>query len=180
MPLAAGWLEGLLLGAAQASSHFSRIPRMTFLTPQNALQNVTPKILQKLHPWCQTGCQNGANIEPKSDVSAPLSKTKTLKDVSNEITTFLVQDPLNTDSESKPKTALENNAPKSHPTSENCFILDPHWAPQEGTNLSRRHQNCECGILWEPSASQMRTQTLQKPNSAPILAPILNFFIIFW
>ena len=111
-------------------------------------------------------------MESKTAVFATLSKTKILEDVSNEITTFVVRDLPKTDSESKPKTALESNAPKNRPTSENGFILDPHWAPQEGTNLSRRHQNCERGILWGPNGSQMVIQTLPKP----ILAPILNIF----
>ena len=65
-------------------------------------------------------------MEPKTYVFATLSKPMILKDVSNEITTFLVQDPPEIDSKSKPKTALENNAPKSHPTCENGFILGPH------------------------------------------------------
>ena len=112
-------------------------------------------------------------MEPKNGVFATLSKTKILKDVSNEITTFLIRDPPKTDSESKPKTTLENNAPKSHPTSENSLILDTRWAPQEGTNLSRRHQKCERGILWGPNGSKMVTQTFQKP----ILVQILNIFL---
>ena len=130
---------------------------------------------QKLHSWCQKGCQNEPKMEPKTAVFATLSKIKILKDISNEITTFLVWDPLKTDSESKPKTAQENNAPKSHPLSENGFILDPHWAPQEGSNFSRRHQHCERGILWGPNGSKMVTHTLQKP----ILVPILNIFSDF-
>ena len=80
----------------------------------------------KLHPWCQKGYQNEAKMDPTTDVFASLSKNKISKDVSNEITTFLVQDPPEIDSKSKPKTALENNAPKSHPTCENGFILGPH------------------------------------------------------
>ena len=118
-------------------------------------------------------------MQSENVVFATLSKTKILKDLPNEITTFLVRDPPKTDSKSKPKTALQNNPPKSHPTSENGFILDPHWAPQEGTNLSRRHQNCEHGILWEQNGSQMVTQTLQKPISAPFLN-IFHQFLMIW
>ena len=108
-------------------------------------------------------------MESETAVFATLSKTKILKDLPYGITTFLVRGPPKTDSESKPKTALENNAPKSHPTCENCSILDPHWAPHGGTNLSRRHPNCELRLLWGPKGSQMATQTLQKPTLASIL-----------
>ena len=62
----------LLLGAAQASFHFSRIPRVTFLTPKNTPQNATSKMSSKLHPWCQKGCQNGAKIDTKTAVFATL------------------------------------------------------------------------------------------------------------
>ena len=80
-------------------------------------------------------------MEPKTGVYATASKTKILKDISNEITTFLIRDPPKTASESKPEIALENNARKSHPTFEKRSILEPHGGPQEVTNLSRRHQN---------------------------------------
>ena len=119
-------------------------------------------------------------MEPKNNVFATLSETKILKDLSNEITTFLVRDPPKTDSKSKPKTALQKNAPKSHPSCENCFILDSHWAPQEGTNFSRRHQKCERGILWGPNGSQMVTQTLQKPILAPTFNTTFNKFLMIW
>ena len=49
---------------------------------------------------------------------------------------------------------------------------------QEGTNLSRRHPNCERGILWGPNGSQMVTQTLQKPISVSILKIFHQFLMI--
>ena len=111
---------------------------------------------------------------------ATLSQTKILKDLPYGITTFLVRGPPKTDSETKPKTALENNAPKKHPTCESCSIFGPpHWAPEEGTNLSRRHPNCELGVLWGPKGSQMATKTLQKPTLAPI-SNIFDRFVMLW
>ena len=85
---------------------------------------------QKYRKTCTHGAQIDAKMDPKWSQKrlffATLSKPMILKDVCNEITTFLVQDPPEIDSKSKPKTALENNAPKSHPTCENGFILGPH------------------------------------------------------
>ena len=68
-------------------------------------------------------------MESKTGVFATLSKNKILKDVSNEITTFLAWDPPKTDSESKPNTALENNAPKCNPTSEHYHFGPPFGTP---------------------------------------------------
>ena len=64
-------------------------------------------------------------MDPTTDVFASLSKNKILKDVSNEITTFLMQDPPKTASESKPETALEKMLLKAT----QHLKIAPFWTP---------------------------------------------------
>ena len=71
-------------------------------------------------------------MEPKNGVFATPSKNKILKDVSNEITTFLAWDPPKTDSESKPNTAMENNAPKEAQRMRIASFWIPTGHPRRG------------------------------------------------